>query len=100
MQSPVHPGKVLLKDFIQPIGLSQHQLAQGIGVSPNRISQIVRGQCAITVDTAMRLARYFETSALLWLQLQVRYDLEVAEEELSERIRREVKVVERPAESI
>lgn len=77
--------------------LSQYQLAQDISVSPIRISQIVRGKRAITVDTAMRLARYFGTSAGVWLWLQVRYDLEVAEKELSERIRREVKVLPQPA---
>ncbi len=82
-----------------PLGLSQYQLAQDIGVSPIRISQIIRGRRSITVDTAMRLARYFGTSASVWLRLQVRYDLEVAEKELGERIRREVKVLQQPATS-
>lgn len=99
MLSPIHPGEVLLEDFLEPLGLSQYQLARDIGVSPIRISQIVRGQRAITVDTAMRLARYFGTSAGVWLHLQVRYDLEVAEKELSERIQREVKVFHRPVAS-
>lgn len=97
--SPIHPGEVLLEDFMTPLGLSQYQLARDIGVSPIRISQIIRGQRSITVDTAMRLGRYFGTSAAVWLRLQVRYDLEVAEEKLSDRIRREVKVLERPAAS-
>lgn len=97
MLSPIHPGEVLAEDFMKPLGLSQYQLAQDIGVSPIRISQIVRGKRAVTVDTAMRLARYFGTSASVWLRLQVRYDLEVAEKELSERIRREVKVLQPPA---
>ncbi len=97
MLSPIHPGEVLLEDFMTPLGLSQYQLAQDIGVSPIRISQIIRGKRAVTVDTAMRLARYFGTSASVWLRLQVRYDLEVAEGELSERIRREVKVLQQPA---
>ena len=92
MLSPIHPGEILLEDFMKPLGLSQYRLAQDIGVTPIRISQIVHGKRAITVDTAMRLARYFGTSAAVWLRLQVRYDLEVAETELSDRINREVKV--------
>ena len=95
--SPIHPGEVLLEDFMKPLGLSQYRLAHDIGVTPIRISQIVNGQRAITVDTAMRLARYFGTSAAVWLRLQVRYDLEVAERDLSERINREVKVLHQPA---
>jgi len=78
---------------MKPLGLSQYRLAHDIGVTPIRISQIVNGQRSITVDTAMRLARYFGTSAAVWLRLQVRYDLEVAEHELSDRINREVKVL-------
>jgi addiction module HigA family antidote len=97
--SPIHPGEVLLEDFMTPLRLSQYQLARDIGVSPIRISQIIRGQRAITVNTAMRLARYFGTSASVWLRLQVRYDLEVAEKEIGERIRREVKVLRQPATS-
>ncbi len=95
--SPIHPGEVLLEDFMTPLGLSQYQLAQDMVVSPIRISQIVRGERAITVDTAMRLARYFGTGAGVWMRLQVRYDLEVGEKELSERIRREVKVLQQPS---
>mgnify|MGYP001417971229 CR=1 FL=1 len=95
--SPIHPGEVLLEDFMKPLGLSQYRLAHDIGVTPIRISQIVNGQRAITVDTAMRLARYFGTSAAVWLRLQVRYELEVAEKDLSERINREVKVLQQPA---
>jgi len=91
--SPIHPGEVLLEDFMKPLNLSQYRLAHDIGVTPIRISQIVHGQRAITVDTAMRLARYFGTSAAVWLRLQVRYDLEVAEKQLSDRINREVKVL-------
>ena len=91
--SPIHPGEILLEDFMTPLGLSQYRLAQDIGVTPIRISQIVHGQRSITVDTAMRLARYFGTSAVVWLRLQVRYDLEVAEKQLSKRINREVKVL-------
>ena len=90
--SPIHPGEILLEDFMKPLGLSQYRLAHDIGVAPLRISQIVHGQRAITVDTAMRLARYFGTSASVWLRLQVRYDLEVAEKTISDRINQEVKV--------
>jgi addiction module HigA family antidote len=97
--SPIHPGEVLLEDFMKPLGLSQYRLAKDIGVTPIRISQIVNGQRAITVDTALRLARYFGTSPEVWLRLQVRYDLEMAERELRERIDREVKVLHQPAGS-
>jgi addiction module HigA family antidote len=95
--SPIHPGEVLLEDFMKPLGLSQYRLAKDIGVTPIRISQIVNGQRAITVDTAMRLARYFGTSAEVWLNLQIRYDLEVAEKQLRKRIIREVKVLQQNA---
>ena len=94
--SPIHPGEILLEDFMKPLGLTQYRLAHDIGVTPIRISQIVNGERSITVDTAMRLARYFGTSAAVWLRLQVRYDLEVAEKELSPRINREVKVRQQP----
>jgi len=98
--SPIHPGEVLLEDFMKPLGLSQYRLAHDIGVTPIRISQIVNGQRSISVDTAMRLARYFSTSAAVWLRLQVRYDLEVAQGLLSDRINREVKVLHQPASHI
>lgn len=91
--SPIHPGEILLEDFMKPLGLSQYRLAHDIGVTPIRISQIVNGERSVTVDTAMRLARYFGTSAAVWLRLQVRYDLEVAESKLSDKINREVKVL-------
>ena len=97
---PIHPGEILLEDFMKPLGLTQYRLAHDIGVAPIRISQIVNGQRAISVDTAMRLARYFGTSAEVWLRLQVRYDLEVAQSELSERIQREVKVFRQPVNRI
>jgi addiction module HigA family antidote len=89
----VHPGEVLLEDFMKPLGLSQYRVAQDIGVPALRISQIVHGKRAITADTAMRLARYFSTSPDVWLRLQARYDLEVAEREYGERINHEVKVL-------
>ena len=89
---PVHPGEVLLEDFMKPLGLSQYRLAQELHVPALRISQIVHGKRAVTADTALRLARYFGTSANVWMRLQARYDLEVAEAELAERVKREVKV--------
>ena len=89
---PVHPGEVLLEDFMKPFGLSQYRLAQVLGVPALRINQIVHGKRAVTADTALRLARYFGTSANVWMRLQARYDLEVAEVELAERVKREVKV--------
>src|SRR5574337_1033579 len=91
---PVHPGEVLLEDFMKPLGLSQYRVAKDMGVPTLRISQIVRGQRSITADTALRLARYFGTSAAVWLRLQARYDLEVAEEQLGPRIKREVRVLQ------
>ena len=92
---PIHPGEVLLEDFMTPLGLSQYRVAKDIGVPALRISQIVRGKRSITADTAMRLARYFGTSAAVWLRLQARYDLEVAEALMAKRINREVKTLDR-----
>ncbi len=89
---PVHPGEVLLEDFMKPLGLSQYRLAQDLGVPALRISQIVHGKRAVTADTALRLARYFGTSASVWMRLQARYDLEVAETQLADKVAREVKV--------
>jgi addiction module HigA family antidote len=92
---PVHPGEVLLEDFMKPLGLSRYRVAKDMGVPTLRISQIVRGQRSITADTALRLARYFGTSAAVWVRLQARYDLEMAEMQLTERIEREVKELPR-----
>lgn len=90
---PVHPGEILLEDFMKPLGLSQYHVAMDIGVTPLRISQIVRGKRAITADTALRLARYFNTTPAIWLRLQARYDLEVAQSKFGNKINREVKVL-------
>lgn len=95
--SPIHPGEILLEDFMKPLGLTQYRLAWDLRVTPIRISQIVNGKRSISVDTALRLARYFGTSAAVWLRLQVRYDLEVAEQGLGKRINREVKVRSKPS---
>jgi addiction module HigA family antidote len=90
---PVHPGEVLLEDIMKPLGLSQYRVAKDLGVPTLRISQIVRGQRSITADTALRLARYFGTSAAVWLRMQARYDLEKAEAKIAKRINREVKAL-------
>lgn len=90
---PVYPGEVLLEDFMKPCGLSQYRVAMDIGVAPLRISQIVRGKRAISADTALRLARYFGTTPGIWLRLQARYDLELAERKVGKRINREVKTL-------
>ncbi|MHC4222589.1 MAG: HigA family addiction module antitoxin [Planctomycetota bacterium] len=87
----ISPGEVLLKEFLQPLGLSQNQLARDLGVPPRRINEIVLGKRAITPDTALRLARYFEMSERFWLGLQMDYDLEDAQRHLSARVKREVK---------
>jgi addiction module HigA family antidote len=88
---PVHPGEVLLEEFLNPMGLSQNRLALSIGVSPRRINEIVLGKRSITADTALRLARYFGMSAQFWLGLQMDYDLDVTEEAMAERLKREVR---------
>jgi antitoxin HigA-1 len=88
---PVHPGEVLLEEFLKPMGLSQNRLALDIGVHPRRINEIVLGKRSITADTALRLARYFGTSPQFWLGLQADYDLDVAMDALGEKLEREVK---------
>ena len=89
--APVHPGEILFHDFMEPLGLTQFALAKAIGVTPMRVSQIVRSQRAITADTALRLSRYFGTRPGWWLDLQTHYDLETVAEELQTRITRVVK---------
>ena len=78
--APVHPGEVLLEEFLEPMGISQYRLATDIGVAPGRINQIVHGRRAVTANTALRLSHYFGTSARFWLNLQTGYDLDVARE--------------------
>jgi addiction module HigA family antidote len=97
--SPIHPGEVLLEDFMKPLGLSQYRLAKDIGVTPIRINQIIKGRRSISVDTAIRLGQYFGTSAAVWLRLQVRYDLEAVQDDLGEQIKREVKAYHQPVAS-
>lgn len=87
----VHPGEVLLEEFLKPMGLSQNRLAIDIGVPARRINEIVLGKRRITADTALRLARYFDTSAQFWLGLQMDYDLDVAADKIGARLEREVR---------
>ncbi|MBI5419804.1 MAG: HigA family addiction module antidote protein [Deltaproteobacteria bacterium] len=89
---PVHPGEVLLEEFLKPMELSQNRLALNIGVPPRRINEIVLGKRRITAETALRLARYFGTSPQFWLGLQTDYDLDVTNEELGGRLEQEVKI--------
>lgn len=88
---PVHPGEVLLEEFLKPMSLSQNRLALDLGVPPRRINEIVSGKRTITADTALRLGRYFHMSPQFWLGLQMDYDLDVTADALSYRINREVK---------
>lgn len=80
--APIHPGEVLLEEFLEPLGLSQHRVAVAIGVPPRRINEIVHGKRGISADTALRLARFFGTSDRFWLNLQSRFDLEVERDRL------------------
>ena len=89
---PVHPGEVLLEEFLKPMGISQNKLAISIGVPPRRINEIVLEKRKITADTALRLARFFGTSAEFWLGLQSQYDLDVIGDKLGGRLEEEVRV--------
>ena len=90
----VHPGEVLLEEFLEPLGISQNRLAREIAVPPRRINEIVLGKRSVTPDTALRLSRYFGTSSRFWLGLQMDYDLEETEREKSAEIRRDVRPLE------
>ena len=90
--APIHPGEVLLADFLEPLALSQYRLAHSLSVPPRRINEIVHGTRAITADTALRLARFFGTSEQFWLNLQTRHDLEVERDRLGARLKTEVEV--------
>ncbi len=93
--APVHPGEVLLEEFLVPMGVTQYRLAKDISVSARRINEIVHGERAITADTALRLSRYFGTSERFWLNLQADYDLQVEKDRLGDRLKREVTVMSR-----
>lgn len=88
--APVHPGEILLEEFMKPLGISQYRLARAMKVYPRRVNEIVHGQRAITADTALRLARYFGTTPELWMNLQSHFELERARDELEARILAEV----------
>ena len=88
--NPIHPGEILLEEFLKPMGISQYRLAKDISVSQHRISEIVRGKRNISVDTALRLGRYFGMEAQFWLNLQARYDLIQAEATMQKRLNKEV----------
>ena len=93
MESPVHPGEILLEEFLKPLGMSQYRLAKGISVSPRRINEIVHGNRSVTADTALRLARFFGTSDRFWLNLQTRYDLEIEKDRLGDLLESEVEIL-------
>jgi addiction module HigA family antidote len=90
--NPVHPGEILLEEFLKPMGISQNRLANAIGVPPRRINEIVLEKRSVTADTALRLAQYFGTSAKFWLGLQSDYDLDITIDKVGRRIQKEVRV--------
>jgi len=90
--APVHPGEILMEEFLQPMGISQYRLAKDINVSPRRINEIVHGKRAITADTALRLARYFGMSETFWSNLQAHYDLELQKDLLGHKLEKEVAI--------
>jgi antitoxin HigA-1 len=94
VMDPIHPGEILLEEFLKPMGISQYRLAKDISVPPRRINEIVLRKRSISADTALRLSRYFGLSERFWLNLQSRFDLEKEKDELGGRIENEVKVLE------
>ena len=92
---PIHPGEILLEEFLNPLKISQYRLTKDISVPPRRINEIVHGKRAVTPDTALRLARFFGTTGQFWLNLQSRYELELERDRLGERLQAEVRVLER-----
>ena len=88
--APIHPGEILLEEFLNPMGISQYRLSKEINVSPRRINEIVHGVRSITADTALRLSRYFGTSERFWLNMQIRYDIEIQKGRLGNSLDREV----------
>ena len=92
---PIHPGEILLEEFLKPLGISQYRIAKDIGVSPRRINEIVHGKRGITADTALRLALFFGTSERFWMNLQSAYDLESEKDRLGSRLEAEVQPMEK-----
>lgn len=95
--SPIHPGEILVTEFLEPLGISQYRLAKDIGVTPRRINEIVHGRRAISADTALRLSQFFGMEAQFWMNLQSRYDMEVTREQLQDKIKKEVRPFTRAA---
>lgn len=91
--APIHPGEILLEEFLKPMGISQYRLAKDMHVDPRRINEIVLGKRAITAETALRMSRYFGTSERFWMNLQTRYDIEIQRQLLGNRLQREVRVL-------
>ena len=89
---PVHPGEILLEEYLNPMGISQYRLAKELSVPPRRINEIVHGTRGITADTALRFARFFRTSEMFWINLQTRYDMETEKDKLAGRLETEVSV--------
>ena len=89
---PIHPGEILLEEFLKPMGISQYRLAKDISVPPRRINEIVHGKRGVSADTSLRLERYFRLSEGFWLRLQARYDLEVEKDRLEDRLESEVRI--------
>ncbi|HHT9114778.1 MAG TPA: HigA family addiction module antitoxin [Candidatus Wunengus sp. YC65] len=89
---PIHPGEILMEEFLKPMGISQYKLAKDISVPARRINEIVQGKRSITPDTALRLSRYFGLSERFWINLQARYDLEIEKDKLDDRLNKEVHV--------
>ena len=87
---PIHPGKILLEEFLEPMSIGQYRISKDISVPPRRINEIVHGKRSITADTALRLGKFFGMTPQFWLNLQSRYDLEVAEDSLKNRLEKEV----------
>jgi addiction module HigA family antidote len=90
--NPVHPGEVLMEEFLKPMGISQNKLARAISVPPRRINEIVLEKRSVSADTALRLAQYFGTSAKFWMGLQSDYDLDITKDKVGQRIQKEVRV--------
>jgi addiction module HigA family antidote len=97
---PITPGDVLLEEFLQPMGISQVQLAKDLNVPANRISQMIHGKREISADTALRLGKYFDLEPEFWLNLQVRYNMKIAKEKVGKRIETEVKIYRRKPNSL
>jgi addiction module HigA family antidote len=88
--APIHPGEILLEEFLEPMGISQYRVSKDISVPPRRINEIVHGKRAISANTALRLAKYFGTTPQFWINLQSRYDLEVEKDKLGNKLDSEV----------